>query len=136
MSARTTMLVVERELREAARRKSIWALVGLIFLGSAAMVVVFTSLFAVGLVVVASLLWVRGTDARFRQRLRFVPLGQGRPVWVDDPQFDLVIARQTEELVRMPVLVVAAAKTVRTCYHGRGRSASPSAPAFRLLRPP
>src|SRR3954463_9787702 len=26
---------------------------------------------------------------RFRQKLRFVPLGQGRPVWVDDPHFTL-----------------------------------------------
>jgi diacylglycerol O-acyltransferase / wax synthase len=26
---------------------------------------------------------------RFRQRLRFVPYGQGRPVWVDDPHFNL-----------------------------------------------
>ena len=26
---------------------------------------------------------------RFRQKLRFVPFGQGRPVWVDDPQFNL-----------------------------------------------
>ena len=26
---------------------------------------------------------------RFRQRLRFVPFDQGRPVWVDDPQFNL-----------------------------------------------
>jgi WS/DGAT/MGAT family acyltransferase len=26
---------------------------------------------------------------RFRQRLRFVPLGQGRPKWVDDPSFNL-----------------------------------------------
>lgn len=26
---------------------------------------------------------------RFRQKLRFVPYGQGRPVWVDDPQFNL-----------------------------------------------
>jgi diacylglycerol O-acyltransferase len=26
---------------------------------------------------------------RFRKKLRFVPLGQGRPVWVDDPQFNL-----------------------------------------------
>lgn len=26
---------------------------------------------------------------RFRQRLRFVPFGQGRPVWVDDPHFNL-----------------------------------------------
>lgn len=26
---------------------------------------------------------------RYRQRLAFVPLGQGRPVWVDDDQFDL-----------------------------------------------
>jgi diacylglycerol O-acyltransferase / wax synthase len=26
---------------------------------------------------------------RFRQKLRFVPLGQGRPVWVDDPSFNL-----------------------------------------------
>jgi WS/DGAT/MGAT family acyltransferase len=26
---------------------------------------------------------------RFRQRLRFVPLSQGRPKWVDDPQFNL-----------------------------------------------
>jgi hypothetical protein len=24
---------------------------------------------------------------RYRQRLAFVPLGQGRPVWVDDPHF-------------------------------------------------
>jgi WS/DGAT/MGAT family acyltransferase len=26
---------------------------------------------------------------RFRQKLRFVPLGQGRPTWVDDPHFNL-----------------------------------------------
>jgi diacylglycerol O-acyltransferase / wax synthase len=26
---------------------------------------------------------------RFRQKVRFVPLGQGRPVWVDDPHFNL-----------------------------------------------
>ncbi len=26
---------------------------------------------------------------RFRQRLRFVPFGQGRPKWIDDPQFNL-----------------------------------------------
>lgn len=26
---------------------------------------------------------------RFRQKLRFVPLGQGRPVWVDDPYLNL-----------------------------------------------
>jgi diacylglycerol O-acyltransferase / wax synthase len=26
---------------------------------------------------------------RFRQKLRFVPLGQGRPVWVDDPHFNI-----------------------------------------------
>jgi diacylglycerol O-acyltransferase len=26
---------------------------------------------------------------RFRQKLRYVPLGQGRPVWVDDPHFNL-----------------------------------------------
>lgn len=26
---------------------------------------------------------------RFRQKLRFVPFGQGRPVWVDDPHFNL-----------------------------------------------
>jgi WS/DGAT/MGAT family acyltransferase len=26
---------------------------------------------------------------RFRQRLRFVPYGQGRPVWVDDPRLNL-----------------------------------------------
>jgi diacylglycerol O-acyltransferase / wax synthase len=26
---------------------------------------------------------------RFRQKLRFIPYGQGRPVWVDDPQFNL-----------------------------------------------
>ncbi|MGH2981890.1 MAG: WS/DGAT/MGAT family O-acyltransferase [Solirubrobacterales bacterium] len=26
---------------------------------------------------------------RFRQKLRFVPLGQGRPVWVDDPRLNL-----------------------------------------------
>jgi diacylglycerol O-acyltransferase / wax synthase len=26
---------------------------------------------------------------RFRQRLRFVPFGQGRPKWVDDPSFNL-----------------------------------------------
>jgi diacylglycerol O-acyltransferase / wax synthase len=26
---------------------------------------------------------------RFRQKLRFVPLGQGRPKWVDDPRFNL-----------------------------------------------
>jgi WS/DGAT/MGAT family acyltransferase len=26
---------------------------------------------------------------RYRQRVRFVPLGLGRPVWVDDPHFNL-----------------------------------------------
>jgi diacylglycerol O-acyltransferase / wax synthase len=26
---------------------------------------------------------------RYRQRLRFVPLNQGRPIWVDDPHFNL-----------------------------------------------
>ncbi|MDQ3729129.1 MAG: wax ester/triacylglycerol synthase family O-acyltransferase [Actinomycetota bacterium] len=26
---------------------------------------------------------------RFRQKLKFVPLGQGRPIWIDDPQFNL-----------------------------------------------
>ena len=26
---------------------------------------------------------------RFRQKLRFVPLGQGRPIWVDDPHFNI-----------------------------------------------
>jgi diacylglycerol O-acyltransferase / wax synthase len=26
---------------------------------------------------------------RYRQRLAFVPLGQGRPIWVDDPHFNL-----------------------------------------------
>ena len=26
---------------------------------------------------------------RFRQKVRFVPFGQGRPVWVDDPHFNL-----------------------------------------------
>ena len=26
---------------------------------------------------------------RYRQKLRFVPLTQGRPVWVDDPHFNL-----------------------------------------------
>ncbi len=26
---------------------------------------------------------------RYRQKLAFVPLGQGRPVWVDDPHFNL-----------------------------------------------
>jgi diacylglycerol O-acyltransferase / wax synthase len=33
---------------------------------------------------------------RFRQKLRFVPFGQGRPVWVDDPHLNLEYhARQT-----------------------------------------
>jgi len=26
---------------------------------------------------------------RFRQKLKFVPFGQGRPIWIDDPQFNL-----------------------------------------------
>ena len=26
---------------------------------------------------------------RFRQKVRFVPMGQGRPIWVDDPHFNL-----------------------------------------------
>ena len=26
---------------------------------------------------------------RYRQRLAFVPLSQGRPVWVDDPHFNI-----------------------------------------------
>ena len=25
---------------------------------------------------------------RYRQRLRYVPFGQGRPVWADDPHFN------------------------------------------------
>lgn len=40
MSARTTRLVVEREVREAARRKGIWALIVLIFLGSSALMII------------------------------------------------------------------------------------------------
>lgn len=40
MSARETRLVIEREVREATRRKGVWALLALIFLGSAALVVV------------------------------------------------------------------------------------------------
>ena len=38
MSARTTRLVIEREVREAARRKGIWALVLLTFLGALTLV--------------------------------------------------------------------------------------------------
>ena len=38
MSTRTTLLVIEREVREAARRKGIWALVVLTFLGSLTLV--------------------------------------------------------------------------------------------------
>lgn len=38
MSARATRLVVEREVREAARRKGVWALVALTFLGASALV--------------------------------------------------------------------------------------------------
>ena len=26
---------------------------------------------------------------RYRQKVRFVPLGMGEPVWIDDPHFDL-----------------------------------------------
>jgi ABC-2 type transport system permease protein len=40
MTHRTTWLVIEREVREAARRKGVWALVGLVLLGSAALVVI------------------------------------------------------------------------------------------------
>ena len=39
MSRRATWLVVEREIREAARRKGVWALVGLVLLGSTALAV-------------------------------------------------------------------------------------------------
>ena len=39
MRNRTTWLVVEREVREAARRKGVWALVGLVLLGATALVV-------------------------------------------------------------------------------------------------
>lgn len=35
MSARTTRLVIEREIRESARRRSMWAIVAAVFLGSA-----------------------------------------------------------------------------------------------------
>ncbi|MDJ0767243.1 MAG: ABC transporter permease [Ilumatobacter sp.] len=38
MSARATRLVIERELREALRRKGVWALIALTFLGSTALV--------------------------------------------------------------------------------------------------
>ena len=30
-----------------------------------------------------------GLVPRYRQKIRFVPLGLGRPVWVDDPHFNL-----------------------------------------------
>src|SRR5438477_31448 len=30
-----------------------------------------------------------GMVPRYRQKVRFVPLGMGRPVWVDDPHFNL-----------------------------------------------
>src|SRR3977135_211233 len=30
-----------------------------------------------------------GLVPRYRQKVRFVPLGLGRPVWVDDPHFNL-----------------------------------------------
>ena len=39
MSFRTTRLVVEREIRESARRRSMWAIVGVVFLGSAAVTI-------------------------------------------------------------------------------------------------
>src|SRR5246127_3865585 len=45
---------------------------------------------------------------RYRQKVRFVPLGLGRPVWVDDPHFNLAYhlrhsalpAPGTEEVLR------------------------------------
>src|ERR1700751_1090145 len=36
--------------------------------------------------------WVRGKlprVPRYRQKVRFVPLGVSEPIWVDDPYFDL-----------------------------------------------
>src|SRR4051812_19226291 len=30
-----------------------------------------------------------GLVPRYRQRVRFIPLGLGRPVWIDDPHFNL-----------------------------------------------
>jgi ABC-2 type transport system permease protein len=39
MSVRTTRLVIEREIKESARRRSMWAIVGVVFLGSAAIAV-------------------------------------------------------------------------------------------------
>lgn len=30
-----------------------------------------------------------GLVPRYRQKVRFIPLGLGRPVWVDDPHFNL-----------------------------------------------
>ena len=39
---------------------------------------------------------------RYRQRLAFVPLSQGRPVWVDDPHFNLALSTSATPRCRSP----------------------------------
>lgn len=91
MIDRSTRLVVARELREATRRKSLWALVGLIFLGST------------GIVFVPWLLSGDGDAARV------AVAGEGRDEVVetlnalDDPELDAVATTEHHDTLATAV---------------------------------
>ncbi len=61
---------------------------------------------------------------RFRQKVMFVPFGAGRPVWVDDPDFDLDFHFRQGAPCRSP----AARRSCPTTCSGstRGRSTARS----------
>ena len=56
---------------------------------------------------------------RYRQKVRFVPLGLGRPVWVDDPRFNLPYHLRHSALCRR--------RAATTSYGARPPASSPSA---------
>ena len=92
---------------------------------------------------------------RFRQKLRFVPFGQGRPVWVDDPNLNLeyhvrhtalpppgteeqlrtLAARLfSQRLDRRQARLGAVARRRRRGWPVRDRRQDPSLPCRRSLR--
>ena len=62
---------------------------------------------------------------RFRQKLRFVPFGQGRPVWVDDPNLNL------EYHIRHTALPPPGSEEQVPGAAASGSSASPDSAASR-----
>ena len=57
---------------------------------------------------------------RYRQKVRFVPLALGRPVWVDDPHFNLAYHLRRTGAARRP----AATRSCATSSAGSCRSSS------------